>query len=187
MKKLVLFIAATIITISAAIAIFITLQQSSRGTVRQSQDQIATSQPTVQAPKKIDTAYFAVTVPASFEVKTNVESDNTQNIIQIVAVQSHANGQQIAVTVGVLPSAGLADIASYNLRIKNPDTYSTIEFGGMPAGAPTFYSTAGAHYEITTFWPRASLVATISVSGNSDSKTEINQALMQVLGSWQWR
>jgi hypothetical protein len=187
MKKLIIFIAAAIIAIGAAIAVFIVVQRPSKSTVRQNQDQTATDQTEIQKTKTIETAYFIVTIPASFEVKTNTESNNTQNMLQIVAMQPHASGQQIAVTVGVLTGGGLADIASYNLRIKNPSTYNTVEFGGMPAGAPTFYSATGADYEITTFWPRASLVATISVSGNSDSKTEINQALMQVLGSWQWR
>lgn len=187
MKKSYFFVIAAVIVAVAIAASIIFSQLPSKSTIKPANSGASLQEQNGQ-PKKVETAYFITTLPAGFEIKTNTESVSSgQDMIQIVATQPRSNGQQIAITAGVLPSEGLGGVASYNLRIKNPDTYTQIEFGGMPAGAPTFYSTAGAGYEITTFWPQAALFSSISVSGISADKTAINQTLTQVLGSWQWR
>lgn len=146
---------------------------------------------TSTAPKnerqQVTTAYFTVLLPPGFEVKTQEENATAQDVAQIVATQPRSGGQQIAINVATVGKEGLQGVASYNLRVKTPETYTKVEFGGMPAGVPTFYSQTDNMYEITGFWVRAGLYASISVSGVPNDKQPINVAYAQTLDGWQWK
>ena len=138
-------------------------------------------------PVKIETAYFSVTLPAGFQIKSQQENATSQDLIQIVATEPRSNGKQLAINVGKLPADGIAGVASYNLRIKNPTIYSPTEFGGMQAGVPTFFSVTTSVYEITGFWPHANLYASISASGSPSEKTAINTDYVATLDAWRWQ
>ncbi len=138
-------------------------------------------------PTPVDTAYFTMRLPAGFVTKSQQENATAQDVLQLVATKVRSNGQQVAINLATMPSDGLPGVASYNLRSKNPSIYTPIEFGGMPAGVPTFYSQTATAYEITGFWVNGGLYASISVSGAPNDKSAINQLYAQVLDSWRWR
>lgn len=189
MKKTSTIVIALLVIIAIGlIAIFLLWsRQPSKSNITPQPTQSAPND-TAAAPVKIDTAYFTTTLPAGFVVKTNTESStNTQQLVQIVAVQPKAQGQQIAITIGQLPADGLAGVSSFTLRSKNPSTYAPVEFGGMPADAKLFSSTNDAVYEITAFSTRSALYAAIASSGITANQTDTNKNLMSVLTDWTWR
>lgn len=189
MKKTTKLAAAfvAVIAIGLAAALWVWSRQPSKSNIATQPSQSVLGQE-VAAPEKIETAYFTALLPVGFVVKTNTESStNTQELVQIVAVQPKAQGQQIAITIGQLPADGLAGVSSFALRNKNPNTYLPIEFGGMPADAKLFNSTNDAVYEITAFMTRSALYAVIASSGISANQTDTNKNLMSVLTSWTWR
>jgi hypothetical protein len=184
MKKYVA-IAGVLVLITAVILINVWARKPSNSTIIVP----STTTPLQKAkqPVVIETAYFTVTLPSGFEIKSQVENATSQDLMQIVATEPRSNGKQIAISVGQLPKEGIAGVASYNLRVKNTDMYTQTEFGGMQSAVPTFYSATPSVYEITGFWPHASLYAAISASGSPSEKTDINNDYIATLDTWKWR
>lgn len=184
MKKIILAISVIAFVMVISIAVAWSLKPS-RAVIKSADKPVATAQSNESVVLK--TAYFNVTLPSGFVVKNQTENANPLDVMQITATKSNANGRQVAISIGVLPEEGLAGVSSYNLRVKNPDTYKKTEFGGMPAGIPTFFSSADSIYGITGFWVNGSLYAAITISGIDSDRTIINQTYATLLDAWAWK
>ena len=184
MKKYIA-IAGVVLLVAIVIIFLVFSHQPSKGKIEPAKnlDSSTTSQSKVET---VETAYFTAPLPVGFVVKSNTENASPETMIQVVATKPQSQGEQIAITLGTLPSDGLAGVSSYNLRIKNPDTYKQIEYGGLPANSPTFHSDNGTNYEVTVFLTHASLYAVVSVSGISADASNINQVLESTIGNWKW-
>lgn len=184
-KKILIIVCVVAVIIVCAVLISIWARQPSTSTIIPTDTNTSSAQQS--SPQKIDNAYFTATLPVGFTIKTNTENVNSTELVQIVATRQDGTGQQIAVTIGLLPADNLAGVSSYNLRVKNSAVYQPVEFGGMRADAKLFYSQTDSFYEITAFMTRASLYASVSASGLPNDKTTIDQSLVNFLDTWQWR
>lgn len=184
MKKYIA-LASIILLTASAVLFFVFSHQPSKGKIEPSKNDNKSSVPQSKA-EIIETAYFRAPMPVGFIVKSNTENATPETMIQVVATKPQSQGEQIAITLGTLPNDALAGVSSYNLRVKNPDTYLPVEYGGLPANSPTFHSDNGTNYEVTIFLSHASLYAAVTVSGISSDASNINQALESIVGNWQW-
>lgn len=146
-------------------------------------DDVAKSEP---SDEKLETGYFTSVLPSGYSVTEQHENGEIRELLQLVANKPTPRGQQIAITVDMLPKMGIDEVGNYSMRKKNPDLYFPIEFGGMPAGVPTFWNQSSDTYSIVGFWYTDSLYASIAVSGVVTEKQKINQDYMKILDSWQW-
>lgn len=185
-KKALIIVVSTVVLVAIVAIVIILLQKPSKSVVtpRTGGSGVKTEQ-SVALP--INTAYFTATLPVGFKIKSQTENATASDILQIVATQNNSNGQQIGINLATIAKEGLGGVASYNLRVKNPDIYKPIEFGGMPANVPTFYNRSETEYGITGFWVRDGLYASIAVAGTRADEALINQHYMQLLDSWRWR
>ncbi|MFO0882166.1 MAG: hypothetical protein U0491_01835 [Candidatus Saccharimonadales bacterium] len=185
-KKRWVIIGIGAVLVSALVAaLIIMFHAPSKSVVKQPTQQSETVKNPDPIP--ITTAYFSTTLPPGFAIKSQEENPNSQDLLQLVATKTHSNGQQIAINVATMGPDGINGVASYNLRAKNPAQYTPVEFGGMPIGVESFYSQTASVYEITGFWPKGNLYASISVSGAPGDRDTINKLYSQVLDGWRWR
>lgn len=136
---------------------------------------------------ELSTEFFTATLPAGFIVKSQTKNATSQDLLQIMATQPVSSGGQIAITIGVLSNQGLDGVASYNMRIKSPETYVKTVFGGGQGAVISFYGQQNAIYELSGFWPKDDRYASIAVSGLQSQKEATIKYYTQVISSWQWR
>lgn len=145
----------------------------------------------VEKNKTLTSKYYSVSIPDSFNVKTKQEQD--KGPIRSQTMLANANTQfetpladQMGITVGDLPSDGLAGLSDVKFRTLTSSGYSAKTFEGSPPGAVVF-SKGGSTYEIAAFWPHNGRYAAVAVSGTADRTATLDKLLRQALTSWQWR
>ncbi len=141
--------------------------------------------------ESLSTDYYTTTIPDELAVKSqnNARHGNTLSQTFLVNEESNFNNpltDQLAITVGNLPSEGVTGLTDVQFRSRNPEKYSQVSQSSFPEGSKVFVSTANG-YEKSVFWPYDGRYAAVVVSGTSDRATEINKDLDIVMTSWKWK
>jgi|GEM_PF-1173591 len=138
-------------------------------------------------PASLTTPYFSTTLPQGYVVKrqTKATSNASSILLQVVATSPATQDQQLAITVGNLPSGGLSDLGDYNLRATQTGSYRAFAPTGMPAGAKAFQTASGAP-GFTVFSMQGShyTEVTLSTAGGA-TLAQLQSAYAQVMGDWQ--
>lgn len=163
---------------------------SSDGTVRMgtpvAQKQATNTLPT--EPVSVTSSYYTTTLPGGFTVRRQAEVANSgPTLAQFSANTNSEADQQIGITIGRLPSDGLAGVADYHLRTSDAATYAAFTPAGLPAGALAFRTVQGPA-AITIFWPHDTLYAELSFSTEGQAASSALLATYnRVIGSWTWK
>lgn len=131
---------------------------------------------------RIQTPYFESVVDGVYTIKQQTTSTG---VIRASLVLSRADGQQLACTVAVLPSGGLAESAAVRLRKQQTTAYEPLELAGVPAGGVAFR--ANATSEISVFVPHDGLYASFVLSGGKGQSLDYAQQMTAILRGLQWR
>lgn len=163
------------------------MSSSATGTVEMGNTTSETVQPTPK-PVPVQTSYFSTTLPAGFTVKRqNVTPNGTTTLLQLMATTPGTTDQQIAVTIGTLPPAGMANLGDYNLRKTQTSTYAPFTPTNLPNDAVAFHAVSGPA-ALTVFWPHDSRYAEIALSSDGGATLDqLQNTFTQTLKDWQWQ
>jgi hypothetical protein len=182
----------TCIVVAAPVGIFLNhwMDSSSNGSVNvgNSVTTQETTMPKTPEEVPITTSFFTASLPGSFVIKRQVEPANGgPTLLQFSANTDSRIDRQFAITIGTLPSDGLAGIADYHLRASDTVAYSPYDLPHSPAGAVAFRTTSGPA-GITVFWPHGSQYAELAFSTDGTTHLDTLEALYSdVLNSWNWK
>jgi len=190
-KRLLRWMIAGLITVALLVTGMIAAEHwmtsSATGTVQVGS---TTSEVTQPAPKlvQVQASYFSTTLPASFAIKRQTETPNsTTTLLQLMAATPGTTDQQLGVTVGLLPTAGLSDLGDYHLRLTQTNTYARSTMTGLPSGSVAFHTVSGP-VALTLFWPHTSQYAEIALSSDGGATLDqLQSSLTQTLKNWQWK
>jgi len=139
-------------------------------------------------PVSVTSSYYTTTLPGGFTVRRQADvTSSGPTLAQFSANTRSETDQQIGITIGRLPSDGLAGVADYHLRTSDTATYAAFTPAGLPAGALAFRTTQGPA-AITIFWPHDALYAELSFSTEGQAASNaLLTTYSQVLANWAWK
>ncbi len=134
--------------------------------------------------------YFTADLPSNFSIKTNKDTPEGPIKSQMLfATQSQNPGatlsNQLAITIGTLPSGGIVNTSAVSLRQRSPD-FAAESHDWLPAQALAF--TGGqSEFEMSVFMPGTETYAAIVLTGSPNNKDYFTQVLDHVVSSWRWK
>jgi hypothetical protein len=139
-------------------------------------------------PLQLTTPYFVTTLPSDFTEKRRDEpAGNSAIQLELVADANGQADQQFAVTIGTLPSGGIAALGDYHLRTADRATYRPFTASYLPASAAAFQN-MGSSPAISIFWPHGSSYAEVAVSTSGGANMQqLAATLSDALQAWQWK
>lgn len=139
-----------------------------------------------QPAKIFEGVYFKGTLPANMVVKSHSKTQRGIALEQVlVASTNYRVTDQLAITIGKLPTEGLKELSDINYRQSNKQLYESLKLESAPIGAVAFSRKDG--FEKSVFWPHGSTYASVVVSGEVNRQDILSAALWQTLGGWQWQ
>ncbi len=154
------------------------------GTIHIGRPTTPVTAPVSNEPVPLTTAYFISQLPHDFAIKRQADTPGQPVQLRLVAT---SKTQQFAVTIGTLPSTGVAGLADYNLRATQTADYTGYRPAGMPVAATGFRTTAEPA-ELTFFWPYGTRYAEISLSTDAGAPyAQLFTTFEQVSHNWQWK
>lgn len=135
---------------------------------------------------RIDTAYYAATLPPGCTIQSQDEPATAEMLMEVYATCDGIAGPTIHITLHTISSQAYPEVPLYQQYSKNA-AYERVAFGGTPIAVESFAGTQTGKYEIVGFWKQGGLYAVISVGSMSENNQTSNQYFAQIVGNWQWR
>jgi hypothetical protein len=138
--------------------------------------------------------YFRLQLPIGYSPQTNTAPLPTGILLTQTILKTSTNGTEIiTVSVTGLPTGGLANNSSYQLRVQSPQIYkiTTQTIAGDTLSLSKRID--GQSGEVVAFWPHGAWLATVSLTtglddNSSDSQQTANLTDLQtLLANWQWQ
>lgn len=145
---------------------------------------LATPPPT---PPTITSAYFTATLPSGFTLKrqTTPPSGSGTTLLQVLATSAGTSDQQLAITVGRLPSSGLSAVGDYNLRRTQTSTYRGLNLASAPVGATAFQTISGAPaFNVFSTQGGRYVEVSLSTAGGA-TLAQLESSYQQLRAQWQ--
>lgn len=142
--------------------------------------------PKAEQPLMIITPYFKTTLPAGFSEKTRTESPGSSGtLLQLLAIGGTNRQQNIAITVGSIPSEGIGGVGDYNLRQSTPDSYERFSPPDLQKDTVAFRATRDTP-GFVVFWTYDSRYYELNLSGsNATTLSQLQDSYLQIVNSWQ--
>lgn len=136
--------------------------------------------------KRIEGQFFSAEIPSQITVRTHNKTPQGIRLEQLLAVGSKSQpGEQLAITVGTLPSDGIRSVSDVQYRMRNENLYRQVQFETLPEQSLAFLGTGSS--EISVFWPFKGKYASVVISGVSTQNEELETIILGTLSSWQWK
>lgn len=140
--------------------------------------------------KPISTDIFSTLVPDTLVVKdqTNDAHGSTLNQIFLTSnlgTPGNPITDQLAITVGKIPSDGLSGLSNIQFRLNHEGLYLPQEGALVGENSMTFIKTEQG-YEKSVFWEENGFYAAVVVSGTVDRLNTLNEDLDKAIESWEW-
>jgi len=132
----------------------------------------------------IHNTWFQTMIPSGYKQNKYTETPSELTKVSAVYSSTDYNKGQIAITVKELPPEGLSGVTDYANRLRDTTKYKPTTFGGWPVEATVLVRLDS--FETTAFLTHQGLYASVSASGEDNTKTATNIALGQVLDQWNW-
>lgn len=132
----------------------------------------------------IRTSYFYTEIPQGWHVREYTDK-SVPSRLEMVAFTPSGVSSQIAITIDLLPSNQLVDIADYHYRASNTAEYKSFTDPNFPAGTQGFQKTT-TETEYTVFIVHRERYASVSVSG-ADTSDRLLAILQHALQHWVWQ
>ncbi|HEX8350913.1 MAG TPA: hypothetical protein VF598_13200 [Hymenobacter sp.] len=114
------------------------------------------------------------------------EVDNRAPVLEryILHTSHAAQSQQLAITIGSMPSEGLIGLSDVRFRQQSKTLYTSRTLSGLPPQGFGFVSTD--KQELSAFIGQGGRYATIVLSGQTGSSAALEQDMADILASWRW-
>jgi len=127
---------------------------------------------------------FTTQIPSTLILKSSTESAGPTLGQYLFKGTDSSVTDQLGITIGVMQSSSLDEVAAVKLRLGDTETYTRTEINEAPEGAIAF--TKNTDYETTVFWPYQGKYVGIAVSGSVLRQAELSEIMSSVLTNWQW-
>lgn len=135
--------------------------------------------------------YLSVQIPKRYQTKTtNFGTGKPLFVQQLLASQSTGGAagfysDQLALTVGKLPTGGLKELSDIQLRRRTSD-YTALQYDWLGTNA-LVYENALSGYEIGLFIAGSNRYVTLVLSGTADKKEQLQHELQTLYVTLIWR
>lgn len=140
--------------------------------------------------KSYGNAHYSTTVPLNYVLKSDTDQPKGPVFAQVLfSAASSSPGtriaDQLAMTVGALPSDKLEGVSAVMMRSRTPDTYHPLILDWLPPGAKAFTS-SGPESEISIFFNDSDKYAAVVTSGSPDRREVFKSMLKTIVENWRW-
>ena len=138
--------------------------------------------------KSYSNDYFTAQIPERFTNRSSTAGKGKPILLQqLFAAPGNAtlSADQLALTVGVLPSGGIQELSDVQLRTRTA-RYTPATFSWLPASNVAFES-ADQGYELSVFLVHDKQYATIVASGLNDEKERLSHEMQLFVYSIRWQ
>jgi hypothetical protein len=183
----------------ALLAVLFTLAISIYGFLTWANQPVTTTKPstgveglsTQRSFKDLSTDVFSTKVSTTYDQKSNVEDGQGVSINQIFLTSNQGTPSnpitdQLAITVGELPSEGLYGLSNVQFRMNQEGLYLQEE-DPLPGKEAISFIKNDDGYEKSVFWTENGYYAAVVVSGTVDRANILNNDLDSTIASWEWQ
>lgn len=154
-------------------------------TYHQSSTSASSGETPAAPPQQLGSVFFTTQIPAEMTIKSRKEPGGGTSLFQMVA--RHQNIRfidQLAITIGPLPTGGLSELSAVRLRQQADRGYVPTSFPSAPPRSLVF--TKQGTYEKSVFMSNGNYYASIVVGGAIDRSEALDSLLSGVLSNWRW-
>lgn len=137
--------------------------------------------------KSYANSYFSANMPARFSNRTSITGRGQPTLLQQLFSapgSSSSFADQLAITVGVLPTGGVQNVADVQLRARTP-SYVPLTFSWLTTG--TAYERTDEGYELDIFLTHGQDYAAIVLTGLMSSKEQLTHEMQLLVTSISWQ
>lgn len=131
----------------------------------------------------VTTEYYTTKLPANYRVDMN-PNPSDPHMLQLSAFPTDDRRVQVGITTALLPADGLNGIADYIYRVKQTATYvpvTTLVFSG---DSREFQKQGGG--ELSSFVINGSRYASITISGEGTTDSDLQAIQQLIAANWHW-
>lgn len=184
-KRIFFLLLVILIVLLAGFLVWIMLTRPVSTKVTEVKSKVAAENQDPQKPLVIKNEYFSTKIDADLKLKTDNSRPADRPVLRQLIFLSKT-GEQLSITIGVLPGEGIRAIGDYNYRIKNPAIYRKVAIDDLDTNNEAFYYNDNNQKEVSIFIENKDYYAGISVSGPVSNFNKLESIIGPLIENWYW-
>ena len=181
-KRAVLITVSLCIICFFAITLYVWANQNVVVTSYTTNNVITPSSPSQTS--QINDKYFNAVVPAGYTInsKSAVPEGNMLSRYVLKNIDPKSL-DQLAITIGTLPSEGLTGLSDVMFRAKNTQY---VPYNSIKIADKSVEFIAENPFELSVFWSHGNRYAAVVISGTQDRGEVLKKVINDLIGKWSW-
>lgn len=135
---------------------------------------------------------FKTKIPSDYKIKSDIKNTSSNVLSQTYLSNSYGRfstnqSGEIAITIGILPPEGLADLSSVKLRQSHAEQYirndELLEF----KATKIIFIKSAPNYEIAVYASSGNKYLSLAVSSGTSRSAEVKSLAQNILSNWEWK